>query len=215
MDYICTNDKPFLMRLCAIRQTFLLFGLMLLSVTANAQLVDAILGQKRSRVSVLMRSHRIVDYKLERVVHAVGDGIHQTVFYENDTCNKFYWAVPNDAITDFEAKLIDAGYKPASPDGFVKDSLELMIKPLESGMTTLFIAVFSAEMKAKQAVVRKHKRQKQAQKSNFPSQIELEAMPLLQQAILAEEADTTAKPLKDPERHWVGDREGKASILGW
>jgi len=203
------------MRLFPIRQTLLLFGLMAFSVAANAQLVDAILGQKRSQVSVLMRTNRIVDYKLGRVVHFVGDGIRQTVFYENDTCNKFYWAVPTEAIADFTTKLTDAGYKATSDAGFVKDSLELVIKPLESEAVTLFIAVLSSEMKAKQTVTQRERRQKREKKNSVPSQVELEAMPLLQQAILAEEADTTAKPPKDPQRHWVGEREGKSSILGW
>jgi hypothetical protein len=218
MDYICIKDKLFLMRLFHIRQTFLFIGLMALSAAANAQLVDAILGQKRSLVSVLMRPYRIVDYKLERVVHTAGDGIHQTVFYKNDTCNKFYWAVPTDVIPEFTAKLTDAGYKPTAENGFVKDSLELIVRPLESGTATLFIAVLSTEMKEMQAAAQKQKRKKQQTqrpKASVPSQVELEAMPLLQQAILAEEADTTPKPPKNPQRHWVGEREGKTSILGW
>jgi len=218
MDYICIKDKLLLMKLFHIRQTFLFIGLMVLSAAANAQLVDAILGQKRSLVSVLMRPYRIVDYKLERVVHAVGDGIHQTVFYENDTCNKFYWAVPTDAIPEFTAKLTDAGYRSTSENSFVKDSLELVLKPLESGTATLFIAVLSTEMKEMQATVQKQKRkkqQKQKQNTSLPSQVELEAMPLLQQAIIAEEADTTLKPPKNPQRHWVGERDGKTKVLGW
>ena len=219
MNYICMKDKLFLMRLFNIRQTLLFFGLMALSSSpANAQLIDEILGQKRSLVSVLMRPHRIVDYKLERVVHAAGDGIHQTVFYENDTCNKFYWAVPTEAISEFTARLIDSGYKSTPEDGYVKDSLELIVRPLDSGTATLFIAVLSMEMKEMQAALQKQKRkkqQKQPSKTGVPSQVELETMPLLQQAILAEEADTTAKPPKNPQKHWVGEREGKTSILGW
>lgn len=215
MTYICTKDKLFVMRLFIIRQTFLLFGLMALSVAAKAQLVDAILGQKRSAVSVQMRPHRIVDYKLQRVVHDVGDGILQTVFYENDTCNKFYWAVPNSAIDRFTVQLHEAGYKAKGSNGFVKDSLEVVVEPIEAGNATLFIAVLSAEMREIQSSFRAHKRQKQRQKTNKPLTVELEPMPLLQQAILAEEADTTAKPPKDPEHHWVGEREGKTSILGW
>lgn len=215
MTYICTKDKLFLMRLFIIRQTFLLFGLMALSVAAKAQLVDAILGQKRSAVSVQMRPHRIVDYKLHRVVHSVGDDILQTVFYENDTCNKFYWAVPNSALASFTAQLVAAGYKPKGENGFVKDSLEVVVEPIESGNATLFIAVLSAEMRKIQSSFRAQRRQKQRQRTNAPLPVELEPMPLLQQAILAEEADTTAKPSKNPERHWVGEREGKTRILGW
>jgi len=212
------KDKLFLMRLFNIRQTFLFFGLMALSAAANAQLVDEILGQKRSLVSVLMRPHRIVDYKLERVVHAAGDGIHQTVFYENDTCNKFYWAVPTEAISDFTAKLIDSGYKSTTEDGYAKDSLELVVRPLDSGTATLYIAVLSTGMKEMQAAAQKQKRKKQQTqrlKTSVPSQVELEAMPLLQQAILADEADTTPKPPKNPQRHWVGERDGKTNFLGW
>lgn len=218
MNYICMKDRLFLMRLFNIRQTLLFFGLMALSTAANAQLVDEILGQKRSLVSVIMRQNRIVDYKLERVVHATGDGIHQTVFYENDTCNKFYWAVPTEAISDFTAKLTYAGYKPTDENGFVKDSLELVVRPLDSGTATLYIAVLSKGMKEMQALAQNQKRKKQQnqrQKSSVPSQLELEAMPLLQQAILAQEADTTPKPPKNPQRHWVGKRDGKTSFLGW
>lgn len=188
---------------------------MVLSVATKAQLVDTVLGQKRSHVSVLLRPYRIVDYKLERVVHGIGDGVHQTVFYENDTCNKFYWAVPNDFVESFSTQLVEAGYTPLATGAFAKDSMELVVKPIESGNATLFIAVLTADMKAKQAVAQKRKKPKQKQKASVPSQVELEAMPLLQQAILAEEADTTAKPPKDPQRHWVGEREGKSSILGW
>ena len=207
------------MRLFTIRQTILFFGLTLYSVVANAQLVDYVLGQKRSTVSVLMRSHRIVDYKLERVVHEIGQGIHQTVFYANDTCNKFYWAVPTGVLPEFEQMLSESGYKTSADNRFLKDSLALVVRPLGSGSATLFIAVLSPEMKkgqAKQVVQKSSKKSsKKGRKTSIPSQVELEAMPLLQQAILAEEADSTAKPPKDPKRHWVGEREGKTNILGW
>jgi hypothetical protein len=106
----------------------------------------------------------------------------------------------------FTNLLLESGYKRVGDDGFVKDSLKINVKPLKSGKATLFIADLTAEMKQMQRVVYQQKMQKPTGQ---------EPLPLLQQAILAEERDTTAKPPKDPQRHWVGRKKGRATILGW
>lgn len=195
-----------MLKLFSFRQT-LVFVLLLAATSSQAQLVDGVLGQKRNLVQVLLRPYRIIDYKKERVVHNIDTGIHQTVLFENDTCRRFYWAVTPDKIDKFKSMLLDGGYKADGKSGFVKDSLELVAKPLESGKATLFIAALSKELKGDRntaGVVIKKKRV-----------ANLEAMPLLQQAILAEELDTTPKPKKDPSDHWVGGKYGKKSVLGW
>ncbi|MCF8460418.1 MAG: hypothetical protein K9G46_06820 [Flavobacteriales bacterium] len=183
--------------------------MMLLFSSVNAQLVDGVLGQKRTVVQVLLRPFRIIDYKKERVVRFIEEGIHQTVLYENDTCVNFYWAVDSAAIPSFKTQLANAGYT-ATADGFVKDSLALSIKPLASGKSTLFIAAITGGLVGDRdasgnLVVVRTKRM-----------VENEPMPLLQQAILAEEKNKFAeKKPKDPKRHWVGEKEGSMKVLGW
>ena len=195
-----------MLKLFSFRQT-LVFVLLLAATCSKAQLVDGVLGQKRTVVQVLLKPYRIIDYKKEREVHNIDQGIHQTVLFENDTCRRFYWAVTPDKIDKFKSMLLDGGYKADGKSGFVKDSLELVAKPLESGKATLFIAALSKELKGDRnaaGVIIKKKRV-----------ANLEAMPLLQQAILAEELDSTPKPKKDPSDHWVGGKYGKKSVLGW
>ena len=199
-------DLTLMLKLFSFRQT-LVFVLLLAATCSKAQLVDGVLGQKRTVVQVLLKPYRIIDYKKEREVHNIDNGIHQTVLFENDTCRRFYWAVTPDKIDKFKSMLLDGGYKADGTSGFVKDSLELVAKPLESGKATLFIAALSKELKGDRnaaGVIIKKKRV-----------ANLEAMPLLQQAILAEELDSTPKPKKDPSDHWVGGKYGKKSVLGW
>lgn len=194
-------------KLFSFRQTLVFILLLATFCSSKAQLVDGVLGQKRAIAQVLLRPYRIVDYKKERVVHNIEKGIHQTVLFENDTCRRFYWAVSPNKIDKFKSMLLDGGYSSDSKHGFVKDSLELVIKPLESGKATLFVAALSKELKGDRAPSGKVIKKKRI--------ANLEAMPLLQQAILAEELDTTPRPKKDPSDHWVGGKYGKKSVLGW
>jgi len=196
-------------KLFAFRLTVLFCWTMLLFSNANAQLVDGVLGQKRSVVQVLLRPFRIIDYKKERVVHYVAEGIHQTVLFENDTCIKFYWSVDSAAMDLFETSLFESGYA-SNLSGYSKDSIELSIKPLTSGRAKLFIASISGSLvgtrdaSGKPVVVRGSR------------MVENEPMPLLQQAILAEEKNKFAeKKPKDPKRNWVGEKDGKVKVLGW
>jgi hypothetical protein len=187
------------------------------SLLGNAQIVDELIGQKRSRVQALLKPYRLVDYKVEREVHTIESGIHQTVLFENDSCIKFYWAVTPNSIDRFKSLLIDNGYTIEANTGFAKDSLKLQTRTLESGKATLFIASLSkAELKgnrdaAGRVIVEKVK--------PMDGSGEVQTMPRLQQAILEEEKramlDTTPKPKKDPSRHWIGPTYGKTSILGW
>ena len=194
-------------QLFSFRQT-LVFILILVGVGAsNAQIVDGLLGQRRQLVQVMLRPYRIIDYKKERVVHNVESGIHQTVLFENDTCKRFYWAVTPEKMDKFKSMLLDGGYRSEKSIGFVKDSIELIMKPLSSGKATLFVAALSKELKGNRTLSGKVIKKKRV--------ASLEAMPLLQQAILAEERDTTPKPKKDPSDHWVGGKYGKTNILGW
>lgn len=203
------QDQRILNRLFPFRPIILLLGLSFIFSPANAQLIDGILGQKRTVVQVLLHPYRIMDYEKDRVVYNVEKGIHQTVLYINDTCKQFYWAVSKEQMPLFKAKLLDGGYSLKAENKFVKDSLELVVRPLNSGKATLFMASLSEKLKlsgnrdATGKVIKKKR------------VMNLEAMPLLQQAILTEENDTTPKKPKDPERHWVGERDAKATILGW
>lgn len=194
-------------KLFSFRQTLIFLLLFAGSFSSKAQLVDGVLGQKREVVQVLLRQFRLIDYKKEREVHGVEPGIHQTVLFENDTCQRFYWAVTPDKIDKFKSMLLDGGYRSAAGNGFVKDSLELLRKPLKSGKATLFIAALSKELKGDRDASGRR-----LQKKIIAN---LEVMPLLQRAILAEERDTTPKLTKDPTDHWVGGKYGKTTILGW
>ena len=204
-------------KLFPFRPTLVFSLLMFVSILGNAQIVDEIIGQKRSRVQALLKAYRLVDYKLEREVHTIESGIHQTVLFENDSCKKFYWAVTPSSIDRFKSLLIDNGYTSNQGKGYVKDSLSLQVRPLESGKATLFIASITGELKGKRdaagrVVVKKRK------PMDGTGQVEL---PLLQQAILEEERkaklDTTPKrkKVKDPSKHWVGTPTGRTKVLGW
>ncbi|MCB0755394.1 MAG: hypothetical protein H6602_02550 [Flavobacteriales bacterium] len=205
-------------KLFAFRPTLVFSLLMLASTAVNAQIVDAIIGQKRSRVQALLRDYRLVDYKLEREVHTIENGIHQTVLFENDSCRKFYWAVTPTSMDRFKSLLIDNGYTSAENAGYAKDSLVLEVRALESGKATLFIASIAEGLKgerdaAGREVVKKPK--------PMDGTGQVQELPLLQQAILEEESkaklDTTPKPkkVKDPSKHWVGTPSGRTKVLGW
>ncbi|MFT6027049.1 MAG: hypothetical protein ACI8P5_001308, partial [Bacteroidia bacterium] len=200
-------DQMLMSQLFSFRQTLVFILILVGGYTTNAQIVDGLLGQRRTLVQVMLRPYRIIDYKKERVVHNIESGIHQTVLFENDTCKRFYWAVTPEKMDKFKSMLLDGGYRSEKSIGFVKDSLELIMKPLNSGKATLFVAALSKELKGNRTLSGKIIKKKRA--------ASLEAMPLLQQAILAQERDTTPKPKKDPSDHWVGGKYGKTNILGW
>lgn len=189
---------------------------MTVSLFGNAQIVDQIIGQKRSRVQALLKPYRLVDYKLEREVHTIEDGIHQTVLFENDSCKKFYWAVVPNKLDRFKSLLIDNGYTFKKEVGYVKHTLQLQSRTLESGKATLFIASLSVPQEGKRDAAGRKVEKKQ---KPMDGSAEVQTLPLLQQAILEEEKraklDTTPKKKKDPSRHWVGPTYGKTSILGW
>ncbi|MBL4586040.1 MAG: hypothetical protein JKX84_03135 [Flavobacteriales bacterium] len=175
---------------------------------ANAQLVDGLIGQKRTIVQVMLRPFRIMDYEKQRVVYNIAKGVHQTILYKNDTCVQFYWAVSADQLGAFKANLLKFGYSSKKENGYVKDSLELVVRLLASGKATLFMASISNKLTGNRDAADKPLRKKRT--------FDFAAMPLLQQAILEQENDTTTtKKPKNPERYWVGDRRGKAKILGW
>jgi len=182
--------------------------------TANSQIIDEVIGQRRIRVQAMLKPYRILDYKQEREVHNIESGIHQTVLFENDTCKRFYWAVTPSSMERFKSLLSENGYKPEGT-GFVKDSLNLLARELNSGKATLFIASISAELKGNRdasgrIIVKKKKSE---------GTVDEDYIPLLQKAIMEEELraknDTTPKKKKDPRRHWVGGSSGETSILGW
>lgn len=204
-------------KLFFIRQVALT-SVLLLAVffTTHAQLVDQVIGQKRSKVQALLKPYRILDYKQEREVHNIEPGIHQTVLFENDTCKRFYWAVTPTGMPRFKVLLLDNGYQ-KTESGFAKDSLQLLSRGLESGKATLFIASLRIERSATAANAKAHHTRT---KRELPSQSELQAMPLLQQAILEEEArgssdSSSMKKKRTPKEQWVGGSVGQANLLGW
>ncbi len=172
----------------------------------NAQLVDGVLGQKRTTTQVLLREFRILNYGKDKVVYNINKGIHQTVLYKNDTCTQFYWAVLTDKLEAFKQTLVSNGYRLEIDESYTKDSLELTVRPLNSGKATLFLASLSKTLKGNREASGKRKQERK--------EFNLEALPLLQQAILAEENDTTQKKPKNPRRHWIEGKYGKVSILG-
>lgn len=207
LAYFCNTDRCSMLKLFHFRQTFIFVLICSLTFAVDAQVVDGLLGQRRDVTQVLLRPLRIVDYKKERTVFSVEEGIHQTVFYENDSCNRFYWAVTPDKIEHFMKLLSRSGYGSLKDGMMLKDSLELTIRSLESGKATLFIANISKQLEGQ--------RDASGKRVVKPPVSNLEALPLLQQAILAEDQDTMPKPPKDPQRHWVGNKQGEATILGW
>jgi len=197
-------------KLCLIRQTAIFLVVLLATSSAQAQLIDGLLGQKRALVQVLLRPYKLVDYQKEREVHIMSKGVHQTALFENDTCIRFYWAVNTDHLPDFRNQLAADGYRPNEEGMFVKDSLELIVKPLDSGKATLFIAALSTKLQGKRDASGKPIVSKKIVSSD-------NELPLLQQAILAEEADSlsSTKKVRYPEQNWVGTRSGTTTILGW
>ncbi|MFC2176228.1 hypothetical protein ACFLR1_04595 [Bacteroidota bacterium] len=180
---------------------------------ANAQLVDYLLGQKRETAHALMRDFKIVDYQKNRVVHSFDTGVHQTLFYENDTCIRFYWAVENNRLDWFKEQLLESGYKFIDAARFEKDSLTLVLRKLGSGKATMFLASIDKSKLTGE-------RYASGKKVIDPKAVNLEPLPLLQQAILAEDNaikkdSTRTKKHKDPSKHWVGNEYGKLKILGW
>jgi len=189
------------------RPIILILGLNLPFFGANAQLVDGVLGRKRTVVQVLLRPYRIINYEKDRVVYALDDGVRQTVLYKNDTCMRFHWTVAERGRTAFEAQLLENGYRARASNGFEKDSLQLTTRQLDSGKATRYMAAISQDLSGNRAASGRKVREERT--------IGPEAIPLLQQTVQAEEADTTPKPPIDPERNWIGGRYGRTSILGW
>lgn len=181
----------------------------------NAQIVDEVIGQKRMRVQALLKPFRILDYKKEREVHRIDDAITQTVLFENDTCKRFYWMVTPDGVERFGGLLSQNGYVPTK-NGFAKDSLVLEARELNSGKAKLYIASISLE---NLIGIRDMAGRPVFKKKRALTEAEIQSMPLLQQAILEEEAalkeDSLPKKKKDPQRHWVGTTSGNMMLLGW
>lgn len=203
-------DQHFEMKLFLFRQMAVVVFLTLVWLPSNAQLVDGILGQRRDLVQVLLRPYRIIDYQKDREVHNIESGIHQTVLFEQDTCRKFYWAVTPARMDYFKGMLAGKGYRQSETGKFVLDSLELTLRELPSGKATLFVAGISEDLAGKREASGVLKKEKKKELST------IEGMPRLQQAILAEERDSTNhKKPKDPRRHWVGGKYGNSTILGW
>jgi hypothetical protein len=204
-------------KLFVIRPTLFFLLLIVVSSVGNAQIVDELIGQKRSRAQALLKAYRLVDYKLEREVHTIESGIHQTVLFENDTCRKFYWAVTPESMDRFKSLLIDNGYANSLQGGYSKDSLMLQMRPLESGKATLFIASISKTLTGKRDASGKVVKEKP---KPMDGSGHVQELPLLQQAILEEErkakVDTlTRKKVKNPSRHWIGTPSGRTKVLGW
>lgn len=200
-------------KLFTIRPMVLFTLLISLPVLVNGQIVDELLGQRRTKVQALLKPFRILDYKKEREVHNIESGIHQTVLFENDTCKRFYWAVTPNGIDRFKSLLLEAGYSKTDV-GFSKDSLNLTSRELNSGKATLFIASISEELKGKRDVSGQiiEKKKTVVRSAN----VDQSYVPLMQQQIAEEEKkDTVPKPRKDPKIHWVGTRSGNTSVLGW
>lgn len=161
----------------------------------------------------MLKPYRILDYKKDREVHSIRKGMQQTVLFENDTCNRFFWAVVPAKQSEFEKMLGHSGYI-QEEDGFKKDSLTLNVRALESGKAVLYIASINPVLKGERdAAGRKVVAKKRKKKREVSG--ESQNMPRLQQAILEAEQDTTPKPKRDPRDHWVGSSYGTTRILGW
>ena len=177
----------------------------------NAQLVDGIIGVKRTKVQQLLRPYHILDYQLDRVVYSFDKGVRQTVIYENDTCFTFFWAVDKNHLTTFFDQLQKSGYAMRADSSFVKGDILIEKRVLDSGKAILFYAVqdFSKAIAANNRF--SGNESKSVKKESGPVVLEL---PRMQQAILAENMDTVPK-IKNPTRNWVGTEQKSVSILGW
>lgn len=203
--------------------------LLMPSLQAVAQPVDAIIGLKRTRVQQILRPYRILDYQRDRVLYEMEKGVRQTVLYVNDTCVSFLWAVNNDRIPGFRSSLEAAGYV-LSPDGtYVKDGLEVTVTALESGRASVFTAraagayrptdgrpLLAQGDRPETGTGRKGKK-KTDRYANVPmrhGEAVVIDVPLMQQEANREKAEGV-KRVKDPQRNWVGDAEGATRFLGW
>jgi len=177
----------------------------------SAQLVDGIIGVKRTKVQQLLRPYHILDYQLDRVVYSFDKGVRQTVIYENDTCFTFFWAVDKNQLPNFFGQLQKSGYAMQSDTSFVKGDILIEKRVLDSGKAILFYAVqdFSKAIAANNRF--SGNESKSVKKESGPVVLEL---PRMQQAIIAEKMDTVPK-IKNPTRNWVGTEQKSVSILGW
>ena len=186
---------------------------------AAAQPVDGIIGKKRSRVQQMLREYRILDYQKTRVEYALDKGLRQTVIFKNDTCTAFFWAVNTDRVPDFMGRLQAYGYALAPDSSLVRNGIVVRSQRLESGKAVLFSASLDESIAVSDVAqfgsTQKNGGDKQV-KDDTPrvrGPIVL-PLPLMQQAALIEDADTTVK-VKDPTRNWVGGADTEVMFLGY
>lgn len=177
----------------------------------NAQLVDGIIGVKRTKVQQLLRPYHILDYQQERVVYSFDKGVRQTIIYENDTCFTFFWAVDKNHLPTFLGQLQKSGYSMRGDTSFVKGDILVEKRMLDSGKAILFYAV---QDYAKAIIANNRNSGNESYSGKKVSGPVLLELPRMQQAILAEKMDTVPKT-KNPIRNWVGAEEKAVSILGW
>lgn len=186
---------------------------------AAAQPVDGIIGKKRSRVQQMLREYRILDYQKTRVEYALDKGTRQTVIFNNDTCAAFFWAVNIDRVPEFTSRLLEHGYTIAPDSSLVRNGIVVRPQRLESGKAVLFSASLDESIAVSDVAqfgsTQKNGGDKQV-KDDTPrvrGPIVL-PLPLMQQAALIEDADTTVK-VKDPTRNWVGGTDTEVRFLGY
>jgi hypothetical protein len=181
-------------------------------LSANAQLVDGIIGVKRTKVQQLLRPYHILDYQKDRVVYAFSKGVRQTVVYQNDTCKGFFWAVNPEQLGAFISTMQKSGYQMDADSTFTKGGIWVLTERLDSGKATLFTAMQDkATAIAANNLLANDAAGRPDMKRKGPVYVEL---PLMQQEVLAEKRDTI-RVAKDPTRNWVGGTSTSVNILGW
>jgi len=188
------------------------------SLMTVAQPVDGIIGKKRSRVQQMLREYRILDYQKTRVEYALDKGLRQTVIFKNDTCTAFFWAVSTDRVQEFTTRLHEHGYTITPDSSLVRNGIVVRPQRLESGKAVLFSASLDESVAVSDAArsgtapdnsINK-KAKDDAPRVRGPIVLPL---PLMQQAAMIEDADTTVKA-KDPTRNWVGGADTEVRFLG-
>lgn len=208
-------------------------------IVVYSQPVDNIIGVKRAKVQQMLRPYRILDYQRDKVAYYIDKGIRQTVFYANDTCTSFLWAVNTEQLPAFITSLETSGYVRSSDGMLTKDGLVVDVRLLESGKATLLsvrregAATTDAQQPLAEVSIPKTQTKEggKSEKSSTQAQRKYKTdrydhlpmnrgkalvidMPLMQQEAQREKANP-AKKVKDPQRNWVGEAEGSVKLLGW
>lgn len=182
-----------------------IFILLLCHFGGRSQVVDSIVGLKRSMVQQLLRPYRILSYQRDLVVYHFDKGVTQTVLFKDDTCSGFYWNAEPDREKLLLQRMEQAGYTHVDESVLTRTNIVINRSVAANGSTFFNATVTPVPNRPKNGSDRSGRMTK------GPIVLPL---PRMQQEVLSEKADTVPK-VKDPQRNWVGGNDTEVRLLGW